>query len=228
MQLDQGQSAEGSESEHQLLPAGDFSDWLRKIRQAVSNNSDMDVPCGDCCACCSSFQFITIRPQEKQTLARIPKPLRIAAPGRPPGDVLLGYDQNGFCPMLRGNRCSIYDSRPLTCRNYDCRLFAAAGVIPEGDQKIAIARQVSRWQFSYPTPRDKEEQLAVKSAVLFIQEHADCFPGGLIPHDEGQLALLAIKVFEIFLPNEALSGQSDVQIAAAVVQACKKFETRQW
>lgn len=110
----------------QELPAGNFSDWLERTRNVLIDNSWMEVPCGDCCACCKSSYFIHIQPQETETMRQIPAELLFPAPGRPPGFKLMGYDQNGRCPMLINVKCSIYEYRPLTCRNYDCRVLTAA------------------------------------------------------------------------------------------------------
>lgn len=46
-------------------------------------------PCTSCGACCSSIEGI---------------------------DFLADYNNNGKCDMLKNNRCTIYDSRPLLCR----------------------------------------------------------------------------------------------------------------
>ena len=110
------------------LPAGRFSAWLAGMRAALIEGRGVDVPCGECTACCTSSYFVHIESGETQTLARIAPELVFAAPGAP-GRRLLGYDRRGRCPMLSAaETCSIYDDRPLTCRVYDCRVFAAAGV----------------------------------------------------------------------------------------------------
>ena len=72
--------------------------------------------------------FIHIQPEETQTLQRIPRALLFPAPGLPKGHVLMGYCDKGQCPMLVDNQCSIYEHRPQTCRDYDCRVFAATGI----------------------------------------------------------------------------------------------------
>ena len=54
----------------------------------------------------------------------------------PKGNMLLGYDENGHCPMLIDDKCSIYEHRPITCRSYDCRIFPAAGIVA-GDDDIS-------------------------------------------------------------------------------------------
>ncbi len=212
------------------LPAGDFSSWLRSFRNALLRESGMDVPCGDCIGCCSSHQFIHVRPDESRTLARIPKNLLAAAPGLPKGTMLMGYDRKGFCPMMKKGTCSIYEHRPLTCRIYDCRAFAAAGLVPGGENKTRIIEQVRCWKFGYPSVHDREEHEAVQAAAKFIRDHAPCFPGGRVPDDPGQLAILAIKAYTVFFSNDRGPGgavghaPTTADRAAAIVEACRQFD----
>jgi Fe-S-cluster containining protein len=147
------------------LEAGDFSAWLSRIRAALRGAGDSTVPCGSCTACCTSSQFVHIAPDEEDTLAHIPPALLFPAPRMPSGHVVLGYDERGHCPMLVDGRCSIYQHRPRTCRVYDCRVFSATGVDPNDDDKPLIARQVRRWQFQFPTGRDRIEYEAVRAAA---------------------------------------------------------------
>src|SRR5690606_28804822 len=126
------------------LPTDAFSLWLARTRRAQVTGEGAEVPCGDCRGCCTSSYFIHIRPNETETLARIPKGLAFPAPGLPKGNVLLGYDQNGHCPMFKGNACSIYAHRPQTCRSYDCRIFPATG-LTLGGEKPLISGQADRW-----------------------------------------------------------------------------------
>jgi Fe-S-cluster containining protein len=213
----------------QDLPAGGFSSWLRRTRRALRIEGGTRVDCGGCSVCCSSSYFIHIRPEETRTLGRIPKGLLAKAPGLPKGNVVLGYDQNGRCPMLTGGGCSIYARRPLTCRMYDCRVFAAAGIAAGGEDKAGITRRAGRWKFSYPTRLDRDEHAAVKAAATFIQEHAKCFPREALPGNPSQLAILAIKAYDVFLKKDGRAAGSeristDVEVAQAIVQASRKFE----
>src|SRR5690349_11565351 len=113
---------------------------------ALAGTAESDVPCGSCTACCRSSQFVHIAPDERETLAVIPKELLFPAPRLPRGHVLLGYDERGHCPMLVAGGCSIYENRPRACRAYDCRVFAATGVTPS-DQP-AVVERVRQWRFS--------------------------------------------------------------------------------
>jgi Fe-S-cluster containining protein len=217
-------------TEQQYIPAGSFASWLRSTRSALVKGNGAEVPCGDCNACCRSSYFIHIRPEETPTITRINRKLLFPAPGLPKGNVLLGYDKDGHCPMLIDNKCSIYEHRPLTCRSYDCRIFIAAGISAGDEDKALINQHIQHWKFSYPTNRDCDQHSAVQAAALFLREHAECFPGG-VPSNLSQLAILAIKVYDVFLKYNDEPGKtgriaSDIVVAKAIMKANEKFEAR--
>ena len=120
------------------------------------------MPCNGCTACCTSSQFVHIGPDETDTLAHIPAELLFPAPLRPRGHVLMGYDERGHCPMLIDNRCSIYEHRPQTCRTYDCRVFPAAGVELEDEDKVLIARTYP--PLAFPRARTRRPRRARRRA----------------------------------------------------------------
>jgi hypothetical protein len=154
------------------LAAGNFAAWVADMRAALRGESDMDVPCDGCTACCSSSQFVHVAPDEADVLANIPSGLLFPAPGMPRGHVVLGYDEHGRCPMLIDGRCSIYEHRPRTCRTYDCRIFAATGidVDEDDDTKGGVGARVRRWHFDYSTDRDRVLRDALDAAVGFVRE----------------------------------------------------------
>ncbi len=138
-----------------------------------------------------------VEPDETAALARLPEELLFQAPGRPAGHKVVGHDQNGCCPMLVNDRCSIYEDRPRSCRSYDCRVFAAAGIAAGGADKHLVTEQVQRWVFEYPDPQDTARHEAVQAAAKFLMEHPECTD---VDTGQGtQLALLAIKVHELFI-----------------------------
>lgn len=210
------------------IPAGDFSSWLRQARDSLLGKGGMEVACGECVGCCTSSYFIHIRPEEKAAISRIPANLLFAAPGQPKGHFLMGYDSAGLCPMFKATNCVIYEHRPHTCRDYDCRIFTAAGIAAGGNEKAVINERVERWLFSYPTKLDCDEHQAVKTAAAFIHEHAYHFPGGRVPDDPSQLAVLAIKSYEVFIGLNGIESieckSSCGELAEAIVNACGKFD----
>ena len=54
------------------IHAGDISSWLDQVRQVQVTGDAVDVPCGECTACCTSSYFIHIKPHESKTIARDP------------------------------------------------------------------------------------------------------------------------------------------------------------
>jgi Fe-S-cluster containining protein len=135
--------------------AGDFARWLADTAAVVRGEAAADVPCAGCTACCRSSQFVHIEPDESDTIAHIPPALLFPAPQRPPGHMVMGYDERGHCPMLVDGRCSIYEHRPRTCRAYDCRMFAATGVEVD-DSKSDLAARVRRWRFVFADESDAQ------------------------------------------------------------------------
>lgn len=158
----------------------------------------MDVPCGDCRGCCTSAYFIPVGPDEKEALASIPKKLLFKAPGLPKGYQVLGYGDNGHCPMFVGNQCSIYRTRPLTCRQYDCRVFAATG-LDVGEDKPRISAQARSWRFDFAKAADGEHFRAVQAAAKFLNRYEEYFQPGFLPGQATQRAMLAIRIYRLFL-----------------------------
>lgn len=200
------------------LPAGDFSSWLAGMQAAMRGEIDSDVPCGTCTACCTSSQFIHIRPDEVDTLAHIPSDVLFPAPRLPRGHVVMGYDERGHCPMLVDSVCTIYDHRPRTCRTYDCRVFAAAAIEPDDDtpddDKAAISRQSRRWRFDLRDDAARRRHAAVRAAAAYVSQHPDALPDGLRSPNATQRAVLAIEAHDLFLDGrEPVPG--DVRVALA-------------
>jgi hypothetical protein len=196
--------------EDQELFAGDFAEWLEEAEGAIRRGASSDVPCDGCTACCRSSQFIHIGPDEADARAHVPPELLFAAPGLPPGYVLMGYDERGHCPMLVDDRCSIYEHRPRTCRTYDCRVIAAAGVDLDADQHL-IAERTARWRFAFASPTDTVRGEAVRAAAAFVVEHRDALPAGAVPSNPTQLAVLAVDVHEVFVDADGPAGRPVVR-----------------
>lgn len=159
--------------------------------------------------------FIHIEPREK-ALERIPRGLLFAAPGWPKGHLVMGYNEQGHCPMLVEEKCSVYEDRPRTCRRYDCRVFAATGIevepgLPE------INDRVQAWEFSYASGESRYEQELVLEAAAFLMEKYDLFPQGSLPSHPAPLAALALQVYKLFAEEKSDSER---------VQAILNYSTK--
>jgi Fe-S-cluster containining protein len=180
------------------LPPIPFGAWLRATIATLDRDVPAEVPCGACNACCRTFHQLHIRPEEKRARKRLPKEYLSVARGLPPGYLLLGYTNDGACPMLVDGRCAVYEDRPLVCRTYDCRMYAATGVEPD---RAEIAEQVRRWRFGYPSAEDHDLQAAVLAAVRFIREHRECLPSDAARDQPIRVATLAVYAHARFLPG---------------------------
>jgi Fe-S-cluster containining protein len=180
----------------------DFASWIDEMQAALRGERTAAVPCNGCTACCTSSQFVHLGPDESDTLVRVPAALRFPAPGLRPGHVVLGYDERGHCPMLVDNRCSIYEHRPRTCRTYDCRVFPAAGIELDDDDKALITQRAREWRFTYTQVDSRDRHDAARRAATFLDMHRDDLPRGLVPTNTTQLAVLAIEVHDLFLDTE--------------------------
>jgi Fe-S-cluster containining protein len=162
--------------------------------------------------------FVHIKPEETETIRRIPSALLFPAPGLSKGHVLMGYNDQGHCPMLADNKCSIYEYRPQTCRSYDCRMFAATGVEPDAETQADIAARVKAWVFSYESEQSCYEHSVVKQAAAFLKENRDLFPPGFLPSHPAQLAALAVRIYRLF-PDAAAVNDDAAAIAQAIMTA---------
>jgi Fe-S-cluster containining protein len=164
--------------------------------------------------------FIHVGPEEKETIRWIPRALLFPAPGLPEGHLLMGYDDRGQCPMLVDSKCSIYEHRPQTCRDYDCRLLAATGVPADEHRQPEIAQRVAEWVFAYETDEERAEHTALQRAAAFLENNRGLFPEGSLPGQPGPLAALAVRVYRVVanMTDEAHNSAA-VPPDAAIAQA---------
>lgn len=168
----------------QIRDAGDFGEWLDGFRVAVTAGRAVDVPCGACTACCRSGQLIPVQQDEADALAHI-RPEDLAPMPGEVGTFVLTHDDGGRCSQLAAEGCTVYEHRPRACRNYDCRIFPAAGVLPDAP---LIAEAAAGWRFSHASSLDRQRQSSVRTAAVVLG-----FPGGLTsPVSPTQLAMAAI------------------------------------
>jgi len=179
------------------LPAGEFSEWLAGMNRAIRDQTASDVPCGDCDACCRSSYFIALEPSDVPARARIPATLLFDAPGLPTGHQVLGYDEEGRCPMLEKAGCAIYADRPATCRTYDCRVFAATGIAEPGPEKSDVSARAARWCFDYADARSRVQHRLLRlgtQKLLAMREEGEV----ALPRTATQLAMLAVRLYPVF------------------------------
>ena len=201
------------------LPAGGLLDRLRHFRASLLGNQGSDVPCGDCRGCCISGYSVQIRPHDTGARALIPAEMLAQVPGFAADELTLAARPDGTCPMLRDNECSIYEARPQTCRDYDCRVFAASGISPD---KVVIRQRVSQWRFSYPTELDRKAHSAVLATAGFIRTKRNSFPNQRAPLGPSGISVLACESYNVFL-QPGLHERPDTEVARSILDASRDF-----
>jgi len=181
-----------------------------------------DVPCGDCTGCCTSSYSVQLRPGDRRALAVIPVRLLVNPPGFPAGHRTMLALADGKCPMLDAGKCSIYSDRPQTCHDYDCRIFAAAGIDAGDGDKGVINRRVRQWRFAYPAEEDRQAHAAVMLAAVFVRRRRDSFPVR-VPTSPMGIAVFALKTYTVFLAPR-LGEMNDRELAQAMLVASRQFD----
>jgi hypothetical protein len=202
------------------IDAGAFSKWLAEIRGVLRGERDADVPCGECVGCCVSSYPILLRLGDRLAREQVPEE-RLIGPARPGERWLMGYRDDGSCPFLVERRCSIYTDRPQTCRDYDCRIYAAAGLVPDGNRPVITGR-VKAWQFTYSSAQDRLEAQAVARAAQFIRANQALFPPSMRAGFATAVAVLAIKTYPMFLSAE--ESRPPEELARRVIDATRIFD----
>jgi Fe-S-cluster containining protein len=205
------------------IDAGLFGPWLLEATAVLRGTAGADVPCGSCVGCCVSSYFIPVRSEDAAARARIPPERLVHAPGQAADQRMMGYREDGSCPMLAAGQCTIYGDRPQTCRDYDCRIFAAAGIDAGGVDKHVINTRVRAWRFRYQDEQERRVHEAVGAAAAFIRDRREAFPGGRAPTAPTGIAVLALKSHAVFL-DPAAATRPEAETARAIIDASRAFD----
>jgi Fe-S-cluster containining protein len=95
------------------------------LTSVSTNNPVSDVPCGTCTACCRLLSP-HLTPDEissgKYPISLTMPTSEILSVDPTVGPIVTMFkNKDGGCAMFIDNKCSIYDDRPLACRQFDCR-----------------------------------------------------------------------------------------------------------
>ncbi len=205
-----------------LYDAGDFGPWL-KSKLDPSTLANAVVACGDCSACCSTFDAIPIGRDEPATLAAIPVEFLQRVENQATGTTLLLTSETHVCPMLRDGACSIYDVRPRACRIFDCRTMAAADLVDKEGRHAAMGERVDKWVFSYETDDDRARQLAVLDAVEFIYRHPTAFRSRGFSYEPSWTATQAIRIHELFLPEREKNQETEIALISEAIAIMRRW-----
>ena len=199
------------------------------MRAVLKGEQDADVPCDGCVGCCVSSYAIPLRPADMTALAAVPdRYLRMSVNG----DLArMEFREDGSCPMLDAGRCTIYAGRPQTCRDYDCRIYTATGLLPDGERPV-IRERVLEWRFDSPTDEEQAQRAALQRAAAFIREHAMLFPVATRANSAAAAAVLAVKVWPLFAAGATAKEKGDgpedpppLEQVQRVLEAARAFDS---
>jgi hypothetical protein len=122
--------------------------------------------------------------------------------------------------MLIDNKCSIYEFRPETCREFDCRIFAATAIYMDDAAQVLISERAKNWYFDYDGDKSREDHATIRASAKFLKEKSHLFPDRFVPKSPTQLALMAIRVFRIFSELGEASGvkTTDAEIVKQILK----------
>jgi Fe-S-cluster containining protein len=204
----------------QVIDAGPFGEWLGAMRAVLRGERDADVPCGSCIGCCVSSYPIPLRTGDVVAREQVPEQWLLGATP-PDGQWLMGFREDGSCPFMEAGRCTVYAHRPQTCRDYDCRIYAAAGLLPAGDRPL-VHERVRAWHFRFESDDELREAEAVRRAAQFIASHAELFPAAMRAHSPTAAAVLAVKAYGLFMPAAGPLAEP-AALAQLVIEAAQAF-----
>jgi Fe-S-cluster containining protein len=96
------------------------------------------VPCGGCSACC---YYDGIPVDKKRDRRRLP---HLLTERNAEGGLVLQRRADGACAHLGARGCTVYEHRPSACRSFDCRAFAAMGLV----EHCAPNHRIPDWEFA--------------------------------------------------------------------------------
>ena len=96
------------------------------------------VACGGCSACCYYDGNPVDKKCDRQRLAHLLTERSLD------GEVVLQRRSDGACVHLGERGCTVYEQRPAVCRTFDCRVFAAMGLV----ERCGPNHETPDWEFA--------------------------------------------------------------------------------
>ena len=111
----------------------------------TSVNTDepiVDVPCGTCTKCCEILSPL-LTPEEVSSglypISLVQPDENMVKENPNVGPIVTMFkNKNGGCSMFINNRCSIYNDRPISCRQFDCRKGHHPKVVSVAKEKFEV------------------------------------------------------------------------------------------
>ncbi len=127
---------------------GAVDSWLDARRAEAGM---YDVPCNGCTKCCHG-DAIRLLPQDDATQ------YQTEPHDWMPGHLMLAHAPNGDCVYLGAGGCTIQSTKPLMCREMDCRRIAQAVTYTQARKMAATGRlRIDVWQRGRELLRSAEQ-----------------------------------------------------------------------
>jgi len=114
-----------------------MSDTYFRDRWEALVNGQGTVDCQTCHGCCRAGYSIGLSEDEANVLPHT----------RVEGFPVILPEADGKCPFLVDEVCTVYDKRPVSCRQYDCRDLARSGIllVERGPGETEINQSIKRF-----------------------------------------------------------------------------------
>ena len=96
------------------------------------------VPCGTCTACCHYTDIAVDEGRDRRRLSHL------LTKRSPTGELVMRSRSDEARIHLGERGCTVYAHRPEACRNFDCRVLAAIGLL----ESCGPQRPTPNWEFS--------------------------------------------------------------------------------
>jgi hypothetical protein len=145
------------------LDAGRPAVWYAQRVITKTVTGEANVPCGTCTACCRTYNAVVLQPDEPT------EGLKLV-----PGTRQLQKQADGMrcVHLMADGKCEVYARRPRACRDYDCRTWYFAGVMPPADEENIepLRRAIRRWRTHIETEDDALILYAMRRAAAALRQ----------------------------------------------------------
>ena len=186
------------------------SEILYSYRHGLLEGDDCVVSCGSCTSCCESGLAICIDASEVETLNSIPQEQVVEILDLPYKHFHL-EPVVGRCPMFLESHCTIYDTRPRACRQFDCRTIALTESQPPGETDSKLTNKIEDFLITDPWRDDEIGQVALQRARNIYQKQRAFFIALNIQESSADEVMAIVVLFGI-LRGEISEPSSDEEV----------------
>lgn len=174
--------------------AGSPRAFMADTARRLAAGAPAEVPCNGCNACCH-HETINVDPADEppESIAHLslePNPHADQVYTHPDGrttkcaPLRLRHQDDGACIHLGPTGCTVYEYRPRSCRNFDCRVASL------GCHQVSFpgGRITPVWVFDRTEPDDAALMMALEAAAKTLKPELDARGLGAMERVEHVLA----------------------------------------